>query len=96
MQTSARSMMGRRYDLGFNLDSDLLFCSKMSYLVYQTIGVNIGQIQTFKDLLQNTPQATVDFWTVWFWGSIPWQHRTVTPATELTDTQFFTVLSSVN
>ncbi|EHP3225880.1 hypothetical protein KNY80_004744 [Salmonella enterica subsp. enterica serovar Newport] len=37
-------------------------------------------METFGHLLKNNPGAGLLFWRFWFLGSIPWEKRTVTPA----------------
>lgn len=92
MRSASASMLFKLYDLGFDFDSDKLFCSKFAYLVYQSIGVEIGQIQTLKQLLEENPNGPVEFWKIWFLGNIPWERRTISPASELRDAKFYTVL----
>lgn len=88
------SQMGIFYDTGFDYDSSQLFCSKLVYDAFQNIGIEVGQIKTFKAVLDENPEGSLTFWQVWFLGSIPWERRTVTPKDQLVDDEFFTVLSS--
>lgn len=93
MKMSAKSMLNRFYDLGFNFDSKRLFCSKFVYLVYKSIGTEVGRLQTFKDLLDEKPPASaIRFWKFWFFGRIPFERRTITPASQLNDLKFTTIL----
>ncbi|MCB0415550.1 MAG: sterol desaturase family protein, partial [Bdellovibrionales bacterium] len=92
MKSVGQSLMGRFYNLGFNLDSDKLFCSKFVYMVYQSIGISIGKVQTFKELLDENSNHSLTLWRLWFLGHIPWDRRTVTPASQLLDSNFHTVL----
>lgn len=92
MHRTADSLLDRFYDLGFDFDSDRLFCSKFVYLTYQSINVEVGRIQTFRQLLMENPKASITFWKFWFFGSIPWERRTVTPASQLNDPKFFSIL----
>ena len=39
--------------------------------------------ETFTDLLTGNPDAPLAFWQYWFFGRIPWDRVTVTPATQL-------------
>lgn len=94
MRSSAQSLLGQWYHLGFQLDSNRLFCSKLVYLVYESIGVKIGKIQTFKELLEENPNASLAFWRAWYFGSIPWERRTITPASQLRDEKLYTVLDA--
>ncbi|WP_436977106.1 hypothetical protein [Shigella flexneri] len=40
----------------------------------------MGEIETFGQLLNSNPNAKLTFWKFWFLGSIPWERKTVTPA----------------
>ena len=72
------------YDTGFDARSHRQFCSRYVREVLQEgAGVEVGQVQTFRELLANAPQADVGFWRAWYFGSIPWQRETVTPASVL-------------
>ncbi len=88
------SRMGIFYDTGFDYDSSLLFCSKLVYDAFLNIGITVGEIKTFTQVLGENPEGSLTFWQVWFLGSIPWDRRTVTPKDQLVDDDFFTVLSS--
>ena len=92
LKSVSRSLMGKTYDLGFNLDSNRLFCSKFVSKVYASIGISVGEIQTFGDLLEENTSHSLSFWKLWFLGSIPWERRTITPASQLLDSNFNTVL----
>jgi len=84
--------MGRIYDFGFNYDSKKLFCSKFVFDVYrETLGLEIGSIQSFENLLQPETNQSLAFWKFWFFGAIPWSRRTVTPASQLDDSSLFSV-----
>ena len=41
------------------------------------------RVETFQALLKSAPAADVGFWRVWYFGSIPWQRETATPASVL-------------
>jgi hypothetical protein len=72
------------YDTGFDLHSHRQFCSRyVREVLHQGAGVDVGEVQTFQALLARSPQADVGFWRVWYFGSIPWQRETVTPASML-------------
>jgi hypothetical protein len=76
--------MGRWYHLGFNYDSRRMFCSKFVHEVFrEALGVEIGTVQTFGELLECKPDQALGFWKLWFFGRIPWTRRTVTPASQL-------------
>jgi hypothetical protein len=72
------------YDTGFDLHSRRQFCSRYVREVLQEgAGVEVGRVQTFAELLHATPGADVGFWRAWYFGRIPWQRETVTPASLL-------------
>lgn len=84
--------MGVFYDLGFNYDSKRLFCSKLVYQVFlQALSVEVGDLQTMRELLDENPDGDVGFWRWWYLGRIPWERRTVTPKSQLVDKKFRTV-----
>ncbi len=69
------------YHTGFRFDSKRQFCSKFIYEIYkEALDLEIGKIETFNDLLKSNPNANLTFWKLWFFGRIPWQRKTITPA----------------
>ncbi len=88
LRSKAKSLLGQWYDLGFNFDSNRVFCSKFVYLVYQSIGIEVGELQTFHQLMRDNPKSPVGFWKLWYLGSIPLDRRTISPASQLNDSQF--------
>ncbi|MGH1462514.1 MAG: YiiX/YebB-like N1pC/P60 family cysteine hydrolase [Neptuniibacter sp.] len=96
LKRSAHKKMGAFYHTGFNFDSNRQFCSKFVYLTFkEALGVELGKVQTLKELLDENPQANIKFWRCWYFGFIPWTRRTVTPASQLSDSQLFEVFSTV-
>lgn len=91
LREAARTNLRRRYGFGFDFDSRRLFCSKHVYETYRAIGIEVGELQTFEQLLAENPSGAMRFWRTWFFGSIPWSRRTVTPASQLRDSKFVTV-----
>ncbi len=92
----ASKRMGKFYHLGFNFDSERQFCSKFVYLTFkEALGVEIGKVQTFTELLKENPQASVNFWRCWYFGFIPWNRRTITPTSQLVDPQLYDVFTTV-
>jgi hypothetical protein len=80
----ADAQMGRRYSLGFDLGSNKTFCSKfVRDVVKESTDQSIGEIETFDHLLHRNPDTPLGFWRAWFFGFIPWQRTTITPASEL-------------
>lgn len=69
------------YHTGFKYESSRQFCSKFVFDIYRNaLSIPIGKIETFDELLNSNPDAKLQFWHFWFLGSIPWERRTVTPA----------------
>ncbi len=72
------------YDTGFDAHSHRQFCSRyVREVLQEDAGVEVGRVETFRELLAGAPQADVGFWRVWYFGSIPWQRETITPASLL-------------
>jgi hypothetical protein len=55
------------------------------------VGVKLGEVENFATLLNRNPHADQTFWRVWYFGSIPWQRETVTPAGLLRDARLHIV-----
>nr|WP_253898561.1 YebB family permuted papain-like enzyme [Pseudocitrobacter vendiensis] len=69
------------YHTGFKYDSARQFCSKFVFDIYkEALCIPVGEIETFENLLRRNPNAKLAFWKFWFLGSIPWNRKTVTPA----------------
>ena len=97
LKNTAEKRMGRFYHLGFKFNSERQFCSKFVYLTYkEALGMEIGKVQTLAALLEENPQASVNFWRCWYFGFVPWNRKTITPASQLVDPQLFTVYSTVS
>ena len=83
---AAHSRLRIFYDTGFNLYSNRQFCSRYVHeVVKEAIGVKIGKIENFNNLFANNPDADTFFWKIWYFGRIPWQRETITPASILDD-----------
>lgn len=88
----ADKRMGILYHSGFDLDSKRQFCSKFVYEVFKEASrVEIGEIVTFRALLAATHKTPMWFWRLWYFGFIPWDRRTVTPASQYTSPLLITV-----
>lgn len=86
LRQAASRRYGILYDSGFNLHSRRQFCSRfVREVVDEATGVKLGEIETLSTLLARNPQADQKFWRVWYFGAIPWQRETVTPASLLRD-----------
>jgi hypothetical protein len=76
------------YDTGFDLHSGRQFCSRyVREVLQEAVGVELGEIEDFDTLLKRNPKANQRFWRVWYFGRIPWQRETVTPASLLRDSK---------
>lgn len=92
LRAAAQRRLGVLYDTGFNLDSPRQFCSRfVQEVVLEARGQPLGQVQTLAELFALHPQARLGFWRAWYLGQIPWQRRTVTPASLLQDPTLQTV-----
>ena len=77
---------GVMYDTGFDLHSRRQFCSRyVREVVAEAKGETLGEVENFQTLLARNPQADLAFWRAWYFGDIPWQRETVTPASLLND-----------
>lgn len=81
---AARQRLGVHYDTGFDLYSRGQFCSRfVREVLLVATGKAVGEVVSFRALLQRQPNADFGFWRWWYLGSIPWQRQTVTPASVL-------------
>lgn len=92
LRKSVAARGGILYDSGFNMDSKKQFCSRyVREVVDEAAGVKLGEVEDFATLLKRNPEADQTFWKVWYFGNIPWQRKTVTPASLLNDKQLHVV-----
>jgi len=83
LRAQCDARMNMVYHTGFRYESHRMFCSKFVYDVYRSaLGIDVGELETFEHLLDRNPQASLAFWRVWFFGKIPWDRITVTPASQ--------------
>lgn len=81
---AAEKRYGIFYDSGFDLRSKWQFCSRYVHeVVEEATGIKVGETTTFRALFKQNPQADLDFWRMWYFGSIPWERETITPASVL-------------
>ncbi len=81
---AAERRNGVFYDTGFDLHSRRQFCSRyVREVLAEATGIQVGEVVTFAELLTRRPQTDLGFWRVWYFGQIPWQRETVTPASLL-------------
>lgn len=91
---AAEKRKGILYHQGFDLDSSRQFCSKYVYEIFdEVLGIQIGKVQTFKEILDENTEGSLKFWNIWFFGDIPWDRRTITPKSQLDDSKLETVWS---
>lgn len=96
LKVEAQKRMGTFYHLGFCFDSKRQFCSKFVHECFRdALGIKLGRVETLEGLLEQNPQASVGFWRAWYFGFIPWQRRTLTPASQLTDDALETVYATI-
>ncbi len=80
LQQAAKRRLGRLYDTGFNLRSRRQFCSRFVREVLQdATGEVVGEVTTFREMLERNPTADLRPWKAWYFGRIPWERSTVTP-----------------
>lgn len=80
------------YDTGFDLHSRRQFCSRyVREVLLQATGIEVGRVEDFRTLLARKPDADLAFWRAWYFGNIPWQRQTVTPASLLSNPGLKTV-----
>ncbi len=92
LRREADRRMGLWYHLGFDYDSPRQYCSKFVYQCYHdALGVEVGRIETLKNLLEANPTYPRTFWRLWYFLRIPWQRRVVTPASQYEDPKLSTV-----
>ena len=95
LKAEAEKRLGTFYHLGFKYDSKRQFCSKFVHECFRdALGIKLGKVETLEVLLEQNPQASVGFWRAWYFGLIPWQRRTLTPASQLADDALETVFST--
>ena len=83
LQAECDARMGILYHTGFRYESNRQFCSKFVHDAYQSaLGVEVGELEPFSHLLARNPQAGLGFWRGWYFGRIPWNRITVTPASQ--------------
>lgn len=56
------------------------FCSRFVREVLQeSMGIAVGEVMTFRDLLERNPETDQRLWKLWYFGRIPWERATITP-----------------
>jgi hypothetical protein len=84
IQAAAQKRLGIFYDTGFNLHSKRQFCSRyVREVIKDASDINLGEPENFTSLLSHNPELDLSFWRLWYFGNIPWQRITVSPASLL-------------
>lgn len=95
LKTAAARRLGTFYDTGFNLRSRRQFCSRfVREVIGEATNIQLGEVQTFATLLRHNADPHLGFWRLWYFGRIPWQRSTVTPASLLRSAQVRVVFDS--
>lgn len=89
MKMAATRQLGLPYDQGFDYSDDQKsFCSKFVFNTYKAVSINMGDLHTFQDVLNENPDMDLSFWKTWFFGRIPYDRVTISPADQIRDTKF--------
>jgi len=84
VREAAQKRFGIFYDTGFSILSRRQFCSRfVREVLLESTSNSVGKVEDFKSLLSRNPKTGLAFWHVWYFGRIPWQRQTVTPASLL-------------
>lgn len=84
VQGAAQRRSAIFYDTGFNLHSKRQFCSRfVREVLDEATGIKLGEFETLATLFKQNPNTDIRFWGLWYFGNIPWQRQTVTPASLL-------------
>lgn len=95
LRLECEKRQGEWYHFGFNYESDRQFCSKYVHDVFlHAVGLQVGELRNFKQLLLSRPNTPILFWRLWFLGRIPWNRLTITPESQMHTNALETVHSS--
>jgi hypothetical protein len=96
LRTAVEKRLGFPYDLGFNYAARYTkFCSKFVFeVVKEARGLDLGYFQTFRSMLAGLDASVLKFWNYWFFGKIPFERLTITPASQFHDPQLVEILAS--
>lgn len=84
VREAAQKRFGTFYDTGFNILSPRQFCSRfVREVILDATANSVGEVEDFKSLLGRNPKTGLAFWRIWYFGNIPWNRQTVTPASLL-------------
>jgi hypothetical protein len=66
LQRATGRRLERLYDTGFNLRSRRQFCSRfVREALQESTGVVLGEVTTFRDLLERNPATDLRLWKAW-------------------------------
>lgn len=83
LKVATDKRLNKLYHTGFKYYSKRTFCSKFIYDIYrEALNVSIGELESFNDLLAKNPDTKKSFWRTWYFGVIPYERVTVTPASQ--------------
>lgn len=93
LMNHCENQMGKLYHLGFKYKSKRQFCSKFVYDAYKgSLGIDVGCVETFEELLARNPSTSKRFWYMWYFGRIPWKRLTITPESQFADPKLVEVM----
>ena len=79
MKKAGMAIMGRPYDIHFQMDDERIYCSELVYKMYTAVGRRIGALERFCDMDLEAPiahEALVER----FGGAVPCDAKVITPA----------------
>jgi Permuted papain-like amidase enzyme, YaeF/YiiX, C92 family len=92
MKMAATRQLDLSYDQGFDYEDDKKsFCSKFVYKTYQAVSIEMGSLHTFQQVFDENPDIDLSFWKTWFFGRIPYERVTISPAQQIRDGKFRSV-----
>jgi len=92
MKMASTRQLGLLYDQGFDYTDDKKsFCSKFVYNTYLAVSIEMGRLHNFQQVLDENPDLDLSFWNLWFFGQIPYERITISPAIQIRDPQFHSV-----
>lgn len=94
LRAACDKRMGRWHHPGFKDEAVRTF-SKFVHEVYrESLGMDIGEVETFSELLRRNPGEAPGFWKLWFSAFITRQRKTITPASQLQSARLNTIWHS--
>ena len=90
LKQMGEAMMGRPYDIHFQLDDERIYCSELVYKMYRAAGREVGSLERFCDMDLDAPIAHAVL-VERFGATIPCDSKVITPAALFRAPQFVTV-----